>query len=235
MGRHLRLRPSPSMIVALIALCVALGGSAYAAWNLPANSIGTKQLKNGAVSGAKLRNNAVTSVKVQDGSLLAKDFRRGQLPAGATGPSDAYYASTRDATYDSEFQPIVYDPTGSVSLSLPAGHYIASGDCTATAGDQNGAPLTLNSYATAYLSATDGQRSAAEATSVPNVGTVSSMGRSQAGAASLSVTSGFSLPTAEALSLSCSIIGGSGGRSWVGQLQITAIKVRSLHNQNPGG
>jgi hypothetical protein len=81
------------MVVALLALFVSLGGSAFAALRLPAHSVGTKQLKNGAVAGAKLRNNAVTSSKVKNHSLLAKDFKAGQLPASPKGlaglsPSD---------------------------------------------------------------------------------------------------------------------------------------------------
>jgi hypothetical protein len=74
------------MVVALLALFVALGGSAVAALNLPKNSVGTRQLKKGAVTGAKLHNNAVTASKVKAGSLLAKDFKAGQLPAGPPGP-----------------------------------------------------------------------------------------------------------------------------------------------------
>ena len=68
-------RPSPALIVACIALMIALGGTGYAALALPANSVGPKQLKA----------NAVTSGKVKDGSLLALDFKRGQLPAGPAG------------------------------------------------------------------------------------------------------------------------------------------------------
>jgi hypothetical protein len=41
-------------LVAYLALFVALGGSSYAALNLPANSVGTRQLKDGAVTPAKL-------------------------------------------------------------------------------------------------------------------------------------------------------------------------------------
>jgi hypothetical protein len=63
-------------VVACIALFVALGGASYAAFKLPKNSVGTKQLKK----------NAVTSAKVRNGSLLAQDFKAGQLPAGKTGP-----------------------------------------------------------------------------------------------------------------------------------------------------
>jgi Collagen triple helix repeat (20 copies) len=59
----------------MLALFVALSGTAYAA-TLPRNSVGTTQLKR----------NAVTSAKVKPRSLLASDFRRGQLPAGPQGP-----------------------------------------------------------------------------------------------------------------------------------------------------
>ena len=62
--------------VALLALFFALGGTSYAVAKLPRNSVGTKQLKR----------NAVISSKVKDRSLLARDFRKGQLPAGPQGP-----------------------------------------------------------------------------------------------------------------------------------------------------
>lgn len=61
-----QLAPSPSMIVALLALFVAMGGTTYAAINLPANSVGTKQLKNAAVSNSKLKNGAVGTNKLAD-------------------------------------------------------------------------------------------------------------------------------------------------------------------------
>ncbi len=45
-----RLRaPSPALVVSSIALLVALGGTSYAALVLPSNSVGTKQIMNGAV------------------------------------------------------------------------------------------------------------------------------------------------------------------------------------------
>jgi hypothetical protein len=78
MRRILRHRPSPAMVIACIALGVALGGTSVAAVNaLPRNSVGTKQLKK----------NAVTSPKVKNRSLLAVDFKAGQLPRGAQGPT----------------------------------------------------------------------------------------------------------------------------------------------------
>lgn len=75
MRGHCRLRPSPSMLVAFAALMVALGGTSYAIAQLPANSVGSKQLKK----------NAVTAAKVKNRSLVAKDFKAGQLPAGPRG------------------------------------------------------------------------------------------------------------------------------------------------------
>lgn len=71
--------PSPSMVVASLALLFALGGSGFAAYQatVPKNSVGTAQLKN----------DAVTTKKVKNGTLVAADFKAGQIPAGAAGPA----------------------------------------------------------------------------------------------------------------------------------------------------
>lgn len=73
------------MVVSCIALSVALGGTSYAAVTLPKNSVGSKQLRTAAVATSDLRPNAVTTGKVRNGTLLAQDFKAGQLPAGAKG------------------------------------------------------------------------------------------------------------------------------------------------------
>jgi hypothetical protein len=70
-----RLRPSPAMVVACIALLFAMTGAGYAAGMIGPNTVGTKQLKK----------NAVISSKVKNRSLLAVDFKAGQLPRGAAG------------------------------------------------------------------------------------------------------------------------------------------------------
>jgi hypothetical protein len=74
-----RFRPSPALVVASLALAVALGGTGYAAIALPANSVGTKQLKNGAVIAAK----------VKRGALRAANFAPGQIPQGSKGDRGA--------------------------------------------------------------------------------------------------------------------------------------------------
>ncbi|MFI5038923.1 MAG: hypothetical protein ACHQCG_03190, partial [Solirubrobacterales bacterium] len=43
-----------SNTVAYVALFVALGGTSYAALKLPANSVGTKQIKNHSITPVKL-------------------------------------------------------------------------------------------------------------------------------------------------------------------------------------
>lgn len=92
MARFRPRRPSPALVVAGIALLLSLGGSAYAAVTLPAGSVGTRQLRNSAVTSEKLADGAVTANKVKPYSLLSQDFAPGQLPAGpqgARGPAGA--------------------------------------------------------------------------------------------------------------------------------------------------
>lgn len=67
--------PSAATVISIAALVIALGGAGYAAVAIPRNSVGTEQLKK----------SAVTSAKVRDYSLLARDFKKGQLPRGAQG------------------------------------------------------------------------------------------------------------------------------------------------------
>ena len=64
--------PSPALVISLIALFVALGGTSYAAINsLPRNSVGTPQLKNNAVTATKIKNGAVTAAKISASAGLS--------------------------------------------------------------------------------------------------------------------------------------------------------------------
>jgi hypothetical protein len=65
--RHLR-KPSPAFVISLVALFVALGGTTYAATGLPANNVGTKQLKNAAVTRSKRSASTFTALKGKRGS-----------------------------------------------------------------------------------------------------------------------------------------------------------------------
>ncbi len=65
--------------VALVALVVALGGTAYAATKLPPKSVGTKQLKTGAVTAKKIAGGAVGSDAVLDNSIGGADIEESTL------------------------------------------------------------------------------------------------------------------------------------------------------------
>lgn len=61
--------PSPALVLAMIALFIAMTGTGYAA---------AQQV---------IKRSSITSIHVKDRSLLAKDFKSGQIPRGAVGPA----------------------------------------------------------------------------------------------------------------------------------------------------
>jgi hypothetical protein len=81
---HLKL--SYANVVATLALFIALGGSSYAALELGKNSVKSENIGKEQVKASDIAKNAVNAAKVKDASLLANDFKPGQLPAGAAGP-----------------------------------------------------------------------------------------------------------------------------------------------------
>ena len=78
--------PSPAMAVALLSLFVALGGSAWAV-----SKVGTKQIRNnavttpkikpGAVNASRLANGAVTGPKLADGAVTGPKLAAGSVGA----------------------------------------------------------------------------------------------------------------------------------------------------------
>jgi hypothetical protein len=69
MSTFRRARPSPALVVAVIALVVAMGGTAYAGFRVPRNSVGSNQLKKNAVTNKKIANGAVTGAKIKLSTL----------------------------------------------------------------------------------------------------------------------------------------------------------------------
>jgi hypothetical protein len=85
-------RPSPALVISILALIVALGGTSYAAITLSKNSVGPSQLRNGAVTTSKIKSGAVTASKVKSHSLTGKQINVSSL---GTVPN-ASHASTAD-------------------------------------------------------------------------------------------------------------------------------------------
>jgi hypothetical protein len=69
--------------IAYLALFVALGGTSYAAINLPAGSIGSKQLRNGSITPVKFNGNYI------NGSIRAwvQASASGEVEASAGSPT----------------------------------------------------------------------------------------------------------------------------------------------------
>src|SRR3982751_298680 len=91
-------RPTPSLVISILALFVAMGGTGYAALKLPKNSVGSKQIKK----------NAVTGTKVKNGSLKKGDFAAGQLSAGATGARGPAGANGTNGTNGAPGEAVAY-------------------------------------------------------------------------------------------------------------------------------
>ena len=72
-------RPRYADVAATLALVFALSGTAYAVTRLPANSVDTQSIQDGAVTTLKIKNNGVNSSRIQNDSLQGIDVKDGDL------------------------------------------------------------------------------------------------------------------------------------------------------------
>jgi hypothetical protein len=113
------------MIVACAAVVIALGGTGYAATQLPPKSVGHEQIRNGAVGNLqirdraitanKLRRGAVTSAALQDGAVHARDLAKDVVRT----PSVTLAQASGD--------PVVPGAAGAVSVACPPGAHATGG------------------------------------------------------------------------------------------------------------
>jgi hypothetical protein len=121
-------------VAATLALFLALGGAAYAATQLPKNSVGTKQLKKGAVTAAKINKKTRNALRGPQGpagpqgkigktgktgakGATGAQGKAGVAGADGTGPAFEVFASGKTVTTA---------PTTVVAGTLPAGAYAVS-------------------------------------------------------------------------------------------------------------
>ena len=124
--------PSPAMMVALIALFVALGGSVYAATQINGSSI-----KKGSIPGNRLKNDTVTGTQVKESTLATVPSATDALNAShaatatnATNATNATKATTADnanalgglppSAFESKARWAIVDATGAGTATIPA-------------------------------------------------------------------------------------------------------------------
>ena len=115
--------------IGITALFVALGGTSYAAIAIPAGSVGTRQLHNGAVTGSKLAKNAVSAVNLNPASIAGNIADWAQIRADGQVTTSSPKASV-----------VFSDPTR--GLYQVSWHRSIPSRCIAVANPVNVAPLT---------------------------------------------------------------------------------------------
>jgi hypothetical protein len=112
-----RFRPSPALVIAFIALLVSIGGTGYAAIKLPANSVGAKQLKKGAVVRAKIKNGAIDATKLAPNSVGAASINEntlGKVPSAAQADHATLSAGLDKVTYKSAVASVPAAPSSTL-------------------------------------------------------------------------------------------------------------------------
>lgn len=134
-------------VVAYLALFVALGGTSYAAISIPRNSVGTRQLRNGAVTAAKLAKGAsgVATVRAWarisgTGSIIASSE-----PATVGGWGSTFPAIRFAHPWPADcFANATTQGTGGQGIGfVVAGAAFHTGVVTLASVAQDGAPLEL--------------------------------------------------------------------------------------------
>ena len=124
-----RWRPSPALVIALVALFAAGAGTATAA-----RLISGRSIKNNSVTGRDIRNNSLGNGDIKNGSLLNRDFRRGQLPVGAQGPAGRNGANGFGVLryVSRDFTVVAGAAAAQGTTPCPAGTYPTGGDAYIT-------------------------------------------------------------------------------------------------------
>jgi hypothetical protein len=118
--------PSPALVISIVALCVALGGSAYAA-----TQITSKNIKNGTIQNADIKNGTIQSGKLSKGvqNLIAKNGGSSNGASSVAGVGQSYEAIRKAGPENQPANTIVTAAT----LTVPAGAYVVTANTIMTA------------------------------------------------------------------------------------------------------
>jgi hypothetical protein len=113
------------MVVACTALIIALGGTGYAATQLPEKSVGQKQLRNGSVGNLQVRDGAITQGKIRAGAVTSRAIRNGAVTSAdlAKGILPAAASTVHQVSGD----PIAPGAVGAVSAACDPGERATGG------------------------------------------------------------------------------------------------------------
>jgi len=99
--QKLRTKLTYANVIATIALFIALSGGAYAASQLPKNSVGSRQLKKNSVTAAKIKDGAVGGAKIDLSSLGTVPSASHSQSATTAGHADTATSATSAGHADS--------------------------------------------------------------------------------------------------------------------------------------
>jgi hypothetical protein len=138
-------RPSPALFVASLALFVALSGIGYTAVVLPAGSVGTKQLKRGAVTGSKVKDNSITGRDVRESRL-------GRVPlASRAATAGIAMTATRAVNATTAASVANGAVTADKFASLPAARAYSAASHTIPSGTFTAIPFNAEHFDTADI------------------------------------------------------------------------------------
>ena len=104
MPRLWKHRPSPAMIVAMLALFVSMGGTGYAVSKLPKRSVGPAQLRKNAVRAEHVKAGSITAAKLAKSTLssLRSPVAAPAVAAGSNAAAGASSAASDRVAYADE-------------------------------------------------------------------------------------------------------------------------------------
>ena len=129
-------RPTASLVVALIALLVALAGTGWAASRLSPNSVGTKQLRDAAVTSHKLARSAVGHRQLKAHSVGSGKLRRAAIGGAQVDVNQVQTRVTRTCSVARALSSVT--PAGAVdcNATLPQAYDRGSSTIRLTAARQ---------------------------------------------------------------------------------------------------
>jgi hypothetical protein len=119
--------PSPALVISIVALCVALGGSAYAA-----TQISSKEIRNGTIQNVDIKKGTIQSNRLSSG--LQNVLKKGSSLGGSSvsGSSSGAVATEAIRKSGPENQPPGQLITVA-SMTIPPGAYVITANTVMTA------------------------------------------------------------------------------------------------------